>query len=119
MAKMSLDHSVGRSLHMKKMSEEAHELIVMVANNQYMYTSQRNLVNIENTQKKEIPIIIPMQTLLIRDGGITLTLGGEITRGLNKASRMIRVEPIKTGSTTNSSNPLSSRWRCFSKGSLT
>ncbi|XP_057760333.1 uncharacterized protein LOC130980694 [Arachis stenosperma] len=33
MAKRSLDHSAGGSLHMKKTPEEANELIEMVANN--------------------------------------------------------------------------------------
>ncbi|XP_016168522.1 uncharacterized protein LOC107611070 [Arachis ipaensis] len=36
MSKMSLDHSAGGSLHMKKTPEEAQELIDMIANNQYM-----------------------------------------------------------------------------------
>ncbi|XP_016168952.1 uncharacterized protein LOC107611555 [Arachis ipaensis] len=42
MSKMALDHSAGGSLHMKKMPEEAQDLIDIVANNQYMYISERN-----------------------------------------------------------------------------
>ncbi|XP_072066842.1 uncharacterized protein [Arachis hypogaea] len=44
MAKMSLKNSVGGSLHMKKTPKEADELIEMVSNNQYLYTSERNLM---------------------------------------------------------------------------
>ncbi|XP_015954708.1 uncharacterized protein LOC107479069 [Arachis duranensis] len=44
MARMSLDNSVGNSLHMKKIPEEANKLIEMVVNNQYQYTYERNLV---------------------------------------------------------------------------
>ncbi|XP_072090557.1 uncharacterized protein [Arachis hypogaea] len=41
MAKMSLDNSACSSLHMKKMPEKANELIEMVANTQYLYSSKR------------------------------------------------------------------------------
>ncbi|KAL4300791.1 hypothetical protein AHAS_Ahas17G0236200 [Arachis hypogaea] len=39
--KMSLDNSTGKSLHMKKTPEEALDLIEMVANNQYLYSSEK------------------------------------------------------------------------------
>ena len=52
LSKMSLDHSAGGSLHLKKTPAEAQELIEMVANNQFMYTSKRNPVNNRMTQKK-------------------------------------------------------------------
>ncbi|KAL4344152.1 hypothetical protein AHAS_Ahas11G0149800 [Arachis hypogaea] len=42
MAKISLDNSAGGSLHMKKTPEEVNELIEMVVNNQYLYSSERN-----------------------------------------------------------------------------
>ncbi|XP_015940218.1 uncharacterized protein LOC107465760 [Arachis duranensis] len=53
-SKMSLDHSAGGSLYFKKMPEEAQELIDMVANNQYMYTSERNPVNNGIAQKRGV-----------------------------------------------------------------
>ena len=53
-SKMSLDHSAGGSIHLKKMPEEAQELIDMVANNQFMYTSERNSVNNRIPQKKGV-----------------------------------------------------------------
>ncbi|KAL4390700.1 hypothetical protein AHAS_Ahas03G0171300 [Arachis hypogaea] len=43
-ARMSLDNSVGGSLHMKKTPNEAMKLIEMVANNQYLYSSKRTSV---------------------------------------------------------------------------
>ena len=45
LSKMSLDTSAGGSIHLKKTPAEAQELIDMVANNQFMYTSERNPVN--------------------------------------------------------------------------
>ena len=45
LSKMSLDSSTEGSLHLKKTPAEAQELIEMVANNQFMYTSERNPVN--------------------------------------------------------------------------
>ncbi|XP_016178408.1 uncharacterized protein LOC107620806 [Arachis ipaensis] len=54
MSKMSLDHSDGGSLHMKKMHEEAQEFIDIVANNQYMYTSKRSHVNNGAAQKRGV-----------------------------------------------------------------
>ena len=39
LSKMSLDTSAGGSIHLKKTPAEAQELIDMVANNQFMYTS--------------------------------------------------------------------------------
>ncbi|XP_015965402.1 uncharacterized protein LOC107489149 [Arachis duranensis] len=38
MAKMSLDNSASGSIHMKKTTEEAYELIEMVTDNQYLYS---------------------------------------------------------------------------------
>ena len=38
-AQMSLDHSAGGSIHMRKTIEEAQELIDTVARNQYLYSS--------------------------------------------------------------------------------
>ena len=52
LSKMSLDHSTGGSLHLKKIPAEAQELIEMVANNQFMYTSERNPLNNGTNQKK-------------------------------------------------------------------
>ncbi|XP_015933219.1 uncharacterized protein LOC107459508 [Arachis duranensis] len=51
MAKMSLDNFVGGSLHMKKMLEEANELIEMVAKNQYLYSFERNPMNSKALEK--------------------------------------------------------------------
>ena len=39
-SKMSLDHSAGGSIHLKKTPAETQELIDMVENNQFMYTSE-------------------------------------------------------------------------------
>ncbi|KAL4288158.1 hypothetical protein AHAS_Ahas19G0258200 [Arachis hypogaea] len=58
------DHSAGGSLHMKKTLEEAHELIEMVANNQYMYTSERSPVNIGTTQKREVIEVDTLDAIL-------------------------------------------------------
>ncbi|KAL4275996.1 hypothetical protein AHAS_Ahas20G0163000 [Arachis hypogaea] len=40
-ARKALDYSSGGSLHMMKTREEAHDLIDMVANKQYFYSSER------------------------------------------------------------------------------
>nr|XP_025652797.1 uncharacterized protein LOC112748769 [Arachis hypogaea] len=44
-AKMSQDNSAGGSIHMKKTPEEADELIETVANNQYLYSSEKTSNN--------------------------------------------------------------------------
>ena len=54
LSKMSLDSSAGGSLPLKKTPTEAQELIEMVANNQFMYTSERNPVNNGTSQKKGV-----------------------------------------------------------------
>ena len=54
LSKMSLDSSAGGSLHLKKTPTEAQELIEMVANNQFMYTSERNPMNNVTNQKKGV-----------------------------------------------------------------
>ena len=51
-AQISLDHSAGGSIHMRKTIEEAQELIDMVANNQFMYTFEKNPINNGTTKKK-------------------------------------------------------------------
>ena len=52
LSKMSLDNFAGGSLHLKRTPAEAQELIEVVANNQFMYTSKRNPVSNGTTQKK-------------------------------------------------------------------
>ncbi|XP_016172582.1 uncharacterized protein LOC107614973 [Arachis ipaensis] len=64
MAKMSLDNSAGGSLHTKKMPEEANKLLEMVANNQYLYSSKRNLVNPGNPMKKEVIEVDTLDAIL-------------------------------------------------------
>ncbi|RTK56707.1 hypothetical protein DRJ85_15015, partial [Enterococcus faecalis] len=54
LSKMSLDNSAGGSIHLKKTPAEAQELIEMVANNQFMYTSERNPVNNGTPMKKGV-----------------------------------------------------------------
>ncbi|KAL4329468.1 hypothetical protein AHAS_Ahas13G0303100 [Arachis hypogaea] len=66
-SKMSLDHSAGGSLHFKKMPKEAQELIDMVANNQYMYTSDRNPVNNGATQKSGVLEVDTLDAILAQN----------------------------------------------------
>ena len=54
LSKMSLDTSAGGSIHLKKTPAEAQELIDMVANNQFMYTSERNPVSNGTPMKKGV-----------------------------------------------------------------
>ena len=46
-AQMSLDHSAGGSIHMRKTIEEAQELIDIVARNQYLYISSESSIKEE------------------------------------------------------------------------
>ena len=46
-AQISLDHSSGRSIHMRKTIEEAQELIDTVARNQHLYLSSEPSINEE------------------------------------------------------------------------
>ncbi|XP_072088068.1 uncharacterized protein [Arachis hypogaea] len=50
MAKMSLDHSAGGSIHMRKIIEEPHELIETIASNHHMYLA------VETSMKGEVKI---------------------------------------------------------------
>ncbi|QHO01474.1 Retrotransposon gag protein [Arachis hypogaea] len=70
-SKMSLDHSAGGSLHLKKMPTEAQELIEMVANNQFMYTSERNPMNNGITQKKGVLEIDTLNAILAQNKILT------------------------------------------------
>ena len=54
LSKMSLDTSAGGSIHLKKTPVVAEELIDMVANNQFMYTSERNPVSNRTPQRKGV-----------------------------------------------------------------
>ena len=51
-AQMSLDHSAGGSIHMRKTIEEAQELIDTVARNQYLYSSN------EFSPKEEVMTVV-------------------------------------------------------------
>ncbi|XP_057733072.1 uncharacterized protein LOC130948371 isoform X2 [Arachis stenosperma] len=54
MSKMCLDNSAGGSSHMKKTPEKTTKLIEIVANNQYLYSSNRNPINSRTPKKKGI-----------------------------------------------------------------
>ena len=71
LSKMSLDHSAGGSIHLKKTPEEAQELINMVANNQFMYTSERNSVNNGIPQKKGVLEIDALNAILAQNKVLT------------------------------------------------
>ena len=71
LSKMSLDHSAGGSLHLKKTPAEAQELIEMVANNQFMYTSERNSVNNGMPQKKGVLEIDTLNAILAQNKILT------------------------------------------------
>ena len=70
-SKMSLDHSAGGSIHLKKTPEEAQEFIDMVANNQFMYTSERNSVNNGIPQKKGVLEIDALNAILAQNKMLT------------------------------------------------
>ncbi|KAL4287209.1 hypothetical protein AHAS_Ahas19G0163300 [Arachis hypogaea] len=71
MSKMLLDHSANGLLHLKKTPEEAQELIEMVANNQFMYTSERNSVNNGVAQKKGVLEVDTLNTTLAQNKILT------------------------------------------------
>ena len=71
LSKMSLDSSAGGSLHLKKTPAEAQELIEMVANNQFMYTSERNPVNNGTSQKKGVLEIDTLNAILAQNKILT------------------------------------------------
>ncbi|KAL4397076.1 hypothetical protein AHAS_Ahas01G0155700 [Arachis hypogaea] len=71
LSKMSLDSSAGGSLHLKKTPTEAQELIEMVANNQFMYTSERNPVNNGTSQKKGVLEIDTLNAILAQNKILT------------------------------------------------
>ena len=70
-SKISLDSSAGGSLHLKKTPAEARELIEMVANNQFMYTSERNPVNHGTSQKKGVHEVETLNTILAQNKILT------------------------------------------------
>ncbi|KAL4321459.1 hypothetical protein AHAS_Ahas14G0112600 [Arachis hypogaea] len=67
MSKMSLDTSAGSSLHKKKTPEETIELIELVASNQYLYSSNRNPVNSETSQKRGVLEVEAVNALLAQN----------------------------------------------------
>ena len=71
LSKMSLDSSAGGSLHLKKTPTEAQELIEMVANNQFMYTSERNPVNNGTSKKKGVLEIDTLNAILAQNKILT------------------------------------------------
>ena len=71
MSKNSLDSSAGGSFHLKKTPTEVRELIYMVANNQFMYTSERNSVNNGIPQKKGVPEIDALNAILAQNKVLT------------------------------------------------
>ena len=71
LTKMSLDTSVGGSIHLKKTPTEAQELIDMVANNQFMYTSERNPVSNGTPQKKGVLEIDTLNAILAQNKILT------------------------------------------------
>ena len=68
---MSLDHSAGGSIHLKKTPAEAQELIDMVANNQFMYTSERNPVSNGTPQRKGVLEIDALNAILAQNKMLT------------------------------------------------
>ena len=71
LSKMSLDTSAGGSIHLKKTPVEAQELIDMVANNQFMYTSERNPVSNGMPQKKGVLEIGTLNAILAQNKILT------------------------------------------------
>ena len=71
LSKMPLDHSVGGSIHLKKTPAEAQELIDMVANNQFMYTSERNPVNNGTPLRKGVLEIDTLNAILAQNKILT------------------------------------------------
>jgi len=66
-----LDHSAGGSIHLKKTPAEAQELIDMLANNQFMYTSERNSVNSGMPQRKGVLEIDALNAILAQNKVLT------------------------------------------------
>ncbi|RTK48109.1 hypothetical protein DRJ87_15560, partial [Enterococcus faecalis] len=96
LSKMSLDHSTGGSLHLKKTPTEAQELIEMVANNQFMYTSERNPVNNGTTQKKGVLEIDTLNAILAQNK--------ILTQQVNIISQSLTGMQAATGSTKEASS---------------
>ena len=71
LSKMSLDTSAGGSIHLKKTPAEAQELIDMVANNQFMYTSERNPVSNGTPQRKGVLEIDTLNAILAQNKILT------------------------------------------------
>ncbi|KAL4306701.1 hypothetical protein AHAS_Ahas16G0204600 [Arachis hypogaea] len=71
LSKMSLDTSAGGSIHLKKTPAEAQELIDMVANNQFMYTSERNPVNNGTPMKKGVLEVDTLNAILAQNKILT------------------------------------------------
>ena len=71
LAKMSLDTSAGGSIHLRKTPAEAQELIEMVANNQFMYTSETNPVKNGTNQKKGVLEIDTLNAILVQNKILT------------------------------------------------
>ncbi|KAL4286396.1 hypothetical protein AHAS_Ahas19G0082000 [Arachis hypogaea] len=67
MSKMHLDNSVGGSLHMKKTPKETIELIELVANSQYLYSSNRNPLYSETSQKRGMLEVEAVNDLLAQN----------------------------------------------------
>ncbi|XP_072053138.1 uncharacterized protein [Arachis hypogaea] len=63
-AKMSLDSSADGYLHMKKMPEEANELIEMVVNNQYLYSFKRTLMKTGVMEVDAVDALLSQNKLL-------------------------------------------------------
>ncbi|XP_057726562.1 uncharacterized protein LOC130941934 [Arachis stenosperma] len=82
-SKMSLDHSVSGSIHLKKTPAEAQELIDMVVNNQFMYTSERNSVNNEMPQRKGVLEIDALNAILAQNKMLTQQVN-MISQSLNR-----------------------------------
>jgi len=60
-ARTSLDNSAGGSFYMKKITKEALRLIEMVANNQYLYSSERTAM------RKEVMKLDVLDTILAQN----------------------------------------------------
>ena len=71
LSKMSLDHFAGGSIHLKKTPAEAQELIDMVANNQFMYTSKRNPVSNGTPMKKGVLEVDTLNAILAQNKILT------------------------------------------------
>ena len=106
LSKMSLDNSAGGSLHLKKTPEEAQELIEMVANNQFMYTSERNHVNNGMTQKKGVLEIDTLNAILAQNKILTqqVNMISQNLTGMQDASGSTK-EASSEGETYNPENP--------------